>query len=196
MSGNDGRHPDVVSKVTVEFATFSNATVENSITMQISRVKAADFLSKYYRALLELLQEELEIGDTLNIFSVDEKENHIEVYMVISSPQGYRTRQEVKDFLQRRRMQIESLIEGSQLTIGYSPCKNDACDNGGVCSDQVVVYENARITDSPSLILTSPKVVHEMVCKCRDGFTGERCEKKQDPCAPNPCQSVSPSTFV
>lgn len=88
VSGNDGRHPDVVSKVTVEFVTFSNTTVENSITMQISRIKAADFLSKYYRALLELLQEELEIGDTLNIYSIDENEGHVEVYMAISSPQG------------------------------------------------------------------------------------------------------------
>ena len=88
VSGNDGHHPDVVSKVTVEFIPFSNTTVENSITMQISRLRAADFLSKYYRALLELLQEEMDIGDTLNIFSIDEKENHIEVYMAISSPQG------------------------------------------------------------------------------------------------------------
>lgn len=88
VSGNDGRHPDVVSKVTVEFVTFSNATVENSVTMQISRLKAADFLTKYYRALLELLQGELEIGDTLDIFSIDEKDGHIEVYTAVSSPQG------------------------------------------------------------------------------------------------------------
>jgi protocadherin Fat 4 len=88
VSGNDGRHPDVVSKVTVEFLMFSNTTVENSVTIQISRIKAADFLSKYYRALLELLQEELDIGDTLSIYSIDEKDGHIDVYVAISSSQG------------------------------------------------------------------------------------------------------------
>lgn len=93
--------------------------------------------------------------------------------------------------MEKKRRKIETLIKESYVTIGYSPCKIDACGNGGVCSDQIMVYESARITDSPALILTSSKVMHEMVCKCRDGFTGDRCEKKQDPCAPNPCQSVS-----
>lgn len=86
---------------------------------------------------------------------------------------------------------MELLIEGSFITIGNSPCKNTACDNGGVCSDQLVIHDDARISESSSLILTSPRVMHEMLCRCRDGFIGERCEKKQDPCAPNPCLSVS-----
>lgn len=88
VTGNDGKHPDVLSKVTVEFVTFTNATVENSVTMQISKIKATEFLSKYYRPLLEMLQEELEIGDSVNIYSIDEKEGHIVVYLAIFSAQG------------------------------------------------------------------------------------------------------------
>lgn len=86
VSGNDGRHPDVVSKVTVEFVTFTNATVENSVTMQIT--KAPDFLATYYRPMLELLREDLESGDILNIYSVDERDDAVEVYLAISSSQG------------------------------------------------------------------------------------------------------------
>ena len=106
-------------------------------------------------------------------------------------PSGYRTKHEVKEFLQKKRRQIEALIDGTQLTIGYSPCKNDACDNGGVCSEKIIVNDDARVVDSPAFILTSPRIVNDMICKCRDGFTGDRCEKKQDPCSPNPCQSVN-----
>ncbi|XP_023246890.1 cadherin-related tumor suppressor [Copidosoma floridanum] len=189
VSGNDGRHPDVVSKVSLEFLTFSNATVENTVTMQIVRMKTVDFLGKYYVALLDLLQEELDVGDTLGIYSIDEIDGHTEVYMAMHSSQGYRTKHEVKEILTKKSWRIETLLEGANVMIGYSPCKIDACNNGGVCSDKIVVYEDSRITDTPTLILTSPKVAHEMVCKCRDGFTGEKCEKKQDPCSPNPCQS-------
>lgn len=77
------------------------------------------------------------------------------------------------------------------MTVGFSSCKDVSCENSGICSDQLVVHGDARITDSPTLVMTSPKVDYEMICRCRDGFMGERCEKKQDPCSPNPCLAVS-----
>ena len=191
VSGNDGKHPDVISKVTVDFATFTNVTVENSIALQISKMTAGDFLSQYYRAFLDTLQENINVGDTLSIYSINENAGNLEIYLAISSQQGYLPKYEVIELLTHKQDQIQGLIGGNLITIGYSPCNHAACDNGGICSDQIAVHENARITDSPTLILTSPKVILEMVCKCRDGFTGERCEKKQDPCSPNPCQLVS-----
>lgn len=98
---------------------------------------------------------------------------------------------EVIDLLIRNRDQIQILLENSMFTIGYSPCKHIPCENGGSCSDRLAIYDDARITDSQALILTSPRMMHEMICKCRDGFTGDKCEKRQDPCSPNPCLLVS-----
>lgn len=95
------------------------------------------------------------------------------------------------DLLNRNRDKIRSLLEGTIFTVGYSPCKQIPCENGGSCSDKLVIYDDARITDSQALILTSPRMMHEMTCKCRDGFTGDRCERRQDPCSPNPCLLVS-----
>lgn len=110
--------------------------------------------------------------------------------MVCYGIPGPRPKYEVIDLLMRRKRQLQTLIEGSYVTIGFSSCTQNACNNGGSCSDHIVVHEDARNTDSQSLILTSPKVTLEVKCKCNEGFTGGRCEKKQDPCSPNPCQLV------
>ncbi|XP_015435266.1 PREDICTED: cadherin-related tumor suppressor [Dufourea novaeangliae] len=187
VSGNDGRHPNVVSKVTVEFLVFTNTTIENSVTLQITKLTARDFLSQNYRALLDVLQEEIDVGDTLKIFSLGENASDLNVHIAVESPQGYRTKYEVTELLNRNREKIRSLLDGTTFTVGYSPCKHIPCENGGGCSDKLVIYEDARITDSQALILTSPRMMHEMTCKCRDGFTGDRCERRQDPCSPNPC---------
>ncbi|EZA48524.1 Cadherin-related tumor suppressor [Ooceraea biroi] len=187
VSGNDGQHPDVISKVTVEFLIFSNATIENSVTLQISKLTAKHFLKQYYRALLDLLQEKLEVGDTLTIFSIGENGSDLNVHLAVESPQGYRTKSEVTDLLIRNHDHIQTLLKNNSFTINYSPCKHTPCENGGSCNDRLAIYDDARITDSQALILTSPRVLHEMICKCRDGFTGDRCERRQDPCSPNPC---------
>lgn len=78
----------MLSKVTLEFLLFSNATIENSITLQISKMTAKDFLSQYYRALLDLLQEKIDIGDTLTIFSIGEDGQNVNVYLAVESSQG------------------------------------------------------------------------------------------------------------
>ncbi|KAK9298595.1 hypothetical protein QLX08_008094 [Tetragonisca angustula] len=187
VSGNDGRHPNVVSKVTVEFLVFTNSTIENSVTLQIAKLNARDFLSQYYRALLDVLQEEIDVGDTLKIFSLGETESDLNIHLAVESPQGYRSKYEVTELLNRNREKIRSLLEGTTFTVGYSPCKQIPCENGGSCSDRLVIYDDARITDSQALILTSPRMMHEMTCKCRDGFTGDKCDRRQDPCSPNPC---------
>lgn len=88
VSGNDGRHPNVVSKVTVEFLVFTNSTIENSITLQVSKLSARDFLSQYYRALLDVLQEEIDVGDTFKIFSLGETEFDLNIHLAVESPQG------------------------------------------------------------------------------------------------------------
>lgn len=98
--------------------------------------------------------------------------------------------------MNRNRDKIRSLFEGTNFIVGYSPCKQIPCENGGSCSDKLVIYDDARITDSQALILTSPRMIHEMTCKCRDGFTGDKCERRQDLCSPNPCLLVNVYLFL
>lgn len=90
VSSNDGRHPDVISKITVEFLIFSNATIENSVTLQISKLAAKDFLAQYYRALLDLLQEKIDDGDTFIIFSIGENGPDLNIHLAVKSTKGKR----------------------------------------------------------------------------------------------------------
>jgi protocadherin Fat 4 len=76
----------------------------------------------------------------------------------------------------------------SQILVSYIPCSFHECQNNGLCSDSIKVLEQTKITESAALILSSPLVRHEFTCHCTDGFMGEKCEKRQDPCSPNPCR--------
>lgn len=77
-----------MSKVTVEFLVFSNATVENSVTLQINRLTAAEFLAKYYRPLLDMLQDDVDTGDTFTIFSIGESDGNLDIYLAMETPKG------------------------------------------------------------------------------------------------------------
>lgn len=64
------------------------------------------------------------------------------------------------------------------------------CENEGKCFSRTVVQHNELVTvSSESLIFTSPRVESQHECMCSESFTGDRCEKRLNPCAPNPCQA-------
>ena len=56
VSGNDGKHPDVMSTITVEFLNFDNNTVANSITIRVDNMTSSNFLANYYRSFQDVLK--------------------------------------------------------------------------------------------------------------------------------------------
>lgn len=197
ISGNDGRHNDVTSTVSVEFLSFDNTTVANSITIHIDNMTAEQFLSNYYRNFFDILKAAAEYGDEPNMYSLrDKNRTSLEITIAYkNSNMGYRSPQYIIDRLNKKYDAIQKLIFPSggsmigNIIIGYTPCNPNTCDNGGVCSEMIRVHDNLNIIDSQALIFTSPLVTHDFTCKCTDGYTGIRCEKRQDPCSPNPCQA-------
>lgn len=189
ISGNDGKHSDVTSTVTVEFVVFTNATVENSITIRIANISASQFLALSYRNLLENLKSELNGGEKLNIYSLHENQGNLELTVAISSGSTYRSKFYTKDKLLKKTDVLSNLFHTSDVEIGYSPCNENVCENGGICTEEITVKRETKITDSQNIIFTSPLVAHEYTCQCADGFTGQNCNKRQDPCLPNPCKS-------
>uniref|UniRef100_T1GIG0 EGF-like domain-containing protein n=1 Tax=Megaselia scalaris TaxID=36166 RepID=T1GIG0_MEGSC len=96
--------------------------------------------------------------------------------------------------MSRKNMAINKLLQtgDKQVIVGYSPCSQlNVCSNGGVCHEDFYVDVDMKLSiiESESLIITSPYVQHRAICKCSDGYTGNNCEKRQDPCSPNPCKA-------
>uniref|UniRef100_A0A182PJ69 Cadherin-related tumor suppressor n=1 Tax=Anopheles epiroticus TaxID=199890 RepID=A0A182PJ69_9DIPT len=194
VSGNDGKHPDVTSTVSVEFLHFDNATVDQSITVRLENVSSANFLANYYRNFVDIMKASLEPADDLILYSLLNVGKALHVTLAVKNTplKGYRSKQYVIDRFSRKLEAIGQLLPNVQATIGYDPCRSaDTCANGGVCSARIKVYpeEDNLITDSQSLIFTSPPVRHDFACACSDGYTGARCDKRQDPCSPNPCHA-------
>lgn len=201
ISGNDGRHADVVSTFDVEFIFFDNKTIENSITIHVANLTAESFLASFYRNFIDLMQSVFDSGDQVMVYGLYERNGTLDITVAVKTSFEYRSASYVTERLAKKADAMAQLLQVPQVIVAYSPCNAGACDNNGVCSDQINVYESVRTssrggdedyelrsTNSQTLIITSPLVRHDFMCKCADGFTGAKCDKRQDPCSPNPCQ--------
>nr|CAD7263879.1 unnamed protein product [Timema shepardi] len=190
VSGNDGRHPDVLSSVTVEIFPFDNSTVENSVTFRLENMTATNFLSNFYKGFHNILKSSVSSSESPVLFSLHEVEQGLEISVAVQGAKKYNNKQQVVEALSRRKSAIQELLKSSVITIGYSPCRKlNACENGGFCTEGVRVHkEETVITDSEAIVFTSPLVNHDFTCRCTEGFTGKRCDRRQDPCSPNPCE--------
>lgn len=185
-----GIHPDVVSSVSVEFLEFDNTTVDSSITLRVENLTGPRFLTHYYRGFIDFLKSSFDPSDVPQMYSIHEVNGGLEMSIaVMKASKGYRSKRNIVEVLRKRMDKLEQLLQSSSITIGYSPCHNPICENQGICSDSIRVFEDTRITDSQSLVFTSPVVSHEFSCQCAEGFTGKTCSQRQDPCSPNPCQA-------
>lgn len=190
VTGNDGIHSDVVSTISLEFQSFNQQTIDHSVTMKVDNMASDTFLAQHYRSILDVMKAVLEANDEMSIFSLRPVNSSLElsVSIKIIGKGGYRNKAYVIEKLSKKRESFHQLIPGSSVTIGYTPCSENLCENGGICRDHMAVNGNETvITDSQSLILTTPVITHAFLCRCMDGYTGKRCERRQDPCSPNPC---------
>lgn len=201
ISGNDGKHGDVVSTVTIGFQNFDNETVTNSISLMISNMSAEQFITSHYRNFMEVIKSCFDASDIVSMYSIrnanQQQIESVEMILAVRMPsQSYRSTKYILEHLSRKREALEKLLQvQGRLVLGYNPCSSlnalsNTCENGGICSAQLRVHDNQQlnIIDTQSLIFSGPRVSYDFICKCPDGFTGAQCDKRQDPCSPNPCQ--------
>ncbi|XP_053960517.1 cadherin-related tumor suppressor-like [Anastrepha ludens] len=200
VSGNDGKHNDVASTVTVGFQNFDSDAVAQSITIRVPEMTAEYFLATHYRNFVELFKTTIEPSDELKLYSIRNTGEHsadVELILAVRNANlSYRTPRYIIERLNKKRESIERLLQAPEgVLIGYNPCSSaatGACENGGMCTAEIRVHEETHtlnIVDSQSLIFSGPHVSHDYSCRCPDGFTGQQCDKQQDPCTPNPCEA-------
>lgn len=189
ISGNDGKHFDVTSTITVEFLNFDNNTVANSITILVENMTAATFLSNHYRSFQDIVKAPLDNGDEALIYSIRDVKLGIEITIAIKFSAGYRSRSYIGEKFNKKRDALTQLFQTKNVLVDYTPCHSNTCENGGICSEKINVRDESKTIDSQNLVFTSPIVSHDFNCKCADGYTGLKCDNRLDPCAPNPCES-------
>ncbi|XP_017046203.1 LOW QUALITY PROTEIN: cadherin-related tumor suppressor [Drosophila ficusphila] len=194
-TGNDGKHGDVSSKVSVAFQSFDNETLANSISIMVRNITANHFLVHHYRQMLEMVKSRLGNEDEVFLYSLLESgggnSTSLQALMAVRSAKRiYQQPRHLIEHLREKRGAFSELLQ-KEVIVGYEPCTEPGvCENGGVCSASIRLMDahSFVIVDSPSLMLSGPRVVHDYSCHCTSGFSGEQCSRRQDPCLPNPCQ--------
>lgn len=190
ISGNDGIHAEVISSFHIEFAFFDNQTVENSITIHVKNMTADNFLQSFYQNFLELVKSSLDSGDDVLLYGLRNRNGSLDLTMAVKNvATGYQTAAYIIEKLSKKHEALKQLLQAQTIVIGFSPCNEQTCDNGGICSEQIQVHKEIETVDSQNLIITSPLIKHDFTCKCSDSYTGQKCDRRQDPCSPNPCES-------
>ena len=195
VSGNDGAHPDVTSSINIQFSSFDNATLHNSVTMRFWNMTAERLLTSHWKWLTDLLQVAVSSDrsgssdSVARVLSIHTEDGHLDLTLSIRRGADYWNRESVLAALEKVKDRIQNVVNSSNLILNYTPCQNDPCENDGLCTSILHMAEELETVDSPSLIFTSPLLRRDFSCSCRQGFSGRRCELRQDPCTPTPCRN-------
>lgn len=189
ISGNDGVHPDSTSSVSISFSSFDNSTLQNSVTIRLSNVSGDRFLLSQWKPFTEQLQMSVSSGSA-RIYSIHAEGGHLDLNVAIRKPQGdYLDRDSVMKVLETVKSRMQTVISSSDMIINYTPCQDSPCENEGLCTSSLQMSEEMETIDSPSLVFTAPLLRHKFTCSCKRGFSGRKCELRQDPCMPTPCRN-------
>lgn len=116
----------------VEFINFDNTTVENSVVILLRNISATDFLSHVYAGFVETIKNALNRDETLFLYNLYEGEQGLELAVALKSGPSYKSKFYTKEKLQKKREALVGVLQSDDITIGFSVCGNDKCENGNL----------------------------------------------------------------
>ena len=176
VTGDDGRHESVTSRVQVTFDKFPPSAVDQTVILRLDTAEPGKV-----REVVRL------VSPTAQLLSLRLDYNTTDLFLAVKSNSGYLSRSEALSSLQSR---LGGQLEAG-ADLGYTVCERDnPCENGGVCSSRVEVSRETVIAEIGDLIHNSPSFREAVTCQCPDNFQGASCQLKSDPCSdPAPCQA-------
>lgn len=109
------------------------------------------------------------------------------LFAVRRNKNAFYNREKVRHSLRNKLVSISSQLGLNILEMQEDECLENSCDHGN-CEDVVLMDETIMVsiaTDVTSFV--GPRHQHEALCQCKEGFTGQRCDKILNECARQPC---------
>ena len=163
----------IQSDVRIVMTSLTNGTINNSLVIELSALSQLEFLSSFYTQLMTAVPSHI----TLHIWSfIPSPTNQSDLRVLLSA------RYAESGAL----LSADSLFQALTLNVTInriSPCADDNRCVKGVCVDRVVVYG-----DTYSHVVTTSHLYNNLffsanqTCSCEDGYTGERCQRRINPC--------------
>ncbi|XP_067132550.1 cadherin-related tumor suppressor-like isoform X1 [Centruroides vittatus] len=181
VSADDGVHSEVTSLIKVQFISFDNDTLSNSISIIWKNSTTDQFLEKNLEIFTKKLENIFKDSGKPIIFSITQKENDTEIQLSVRTAKGkYLLPKIVRD-------KTQDLNSSFDVEIGYDPCKENPCKNDGKCQNILFSEKRYSISSSPHLALATPFFQRKLQCYCLSSYSGFFCDDMVDPCAKSPC---------
>uniref|UniRef100_A0A670YLY7 FAT atypical cadherin 4 n=1 Tax=Pseudonaja textilis TaxID=8673 RepID=A0A670YLY7_PSETE len=188
---NDGLHNSVINVIRVFFSGFNNATLDNSILLQLNVPSLKEFLTNHYLHFLRIANSQLTgLGTTVQLYGIFENNNQTFLmvavkrnnYQYVSSGSVTTFFESIKEIIFRQTgVQIRS--------VDHDSCLQNPCQNGGSCLKKLAVNPKLRSYDSVPVIIMANEPLQPFTCRCMPGYDGALCETDVDECFPSPCHN-------
>jgi len=183
---HDGLHKEVTSRTGIQFTSYENKTLDNSVLLRIDSggFRAEEILEKGYAKLRSLFNRILR-SEAQFLGFLPRDGNSTGLILAVGSA-GNEKRNELAAALFPHKASMEDIL-GAPVTINYSACESACLNQAASCSFRLRALDSRTILQTPLLILSTPTLEGGVLCTCSPDFEGSECQYRKDPCSPNPC---------
>lgn len=191
---NDGKHSNVKVQAKLNFVSFSEFAVRESVSIRFQGVESSRVLA-FFESIRASVDNRLIELLSLNVV----QDGVVECFVASRENDLFLPREDTVDYLNG--MDISDKFDN--VITDFDPCDESPCLHGGKCSKETLVLKQTEITEAGNTIFNSPVLMQNITCECQPEYAGDRCQAQKNPCVPSPCheggqcfQVISNNYFV